>query len=45
MQDVPEALELSKIRSRHGNGPYTTKNKFDWDHRIDEGDQESVVEA
>ena len=23
-QDVPEALEPSEIRSRHGNGPYAT---------------------
>ena len=29
-QDVPEALEPSKIRSRHGNGPYATKGKFGW---------------
>ena len=29
-QDVPEALEPSEIRTRHGNRPYTTKTKFGW---------------
>ena len=29
-QDVPEALKPSKSRSRRGNEPYGTKNKFGW---------------
>ena len=29
-QDVPEALEPSKIRTRHGNGLYAMKTKFGW---------------
>ena len=29
-QDVPEALEPSEVRSRHGCGPYATKTKFGW---------------
>ena len=29
-QDVPDALEPSEIRSRHGCGPYATKTKFGW---------------